>query len=274
MTPLKAVVAELSRFVFVEWFGFRSLPAPPMPMYLESLKRPSLPAPRSSATPTTVGESAYIITSHCPLECFPTETYDGVIAWLSYGTLVMVVDRRNHWVQVRHGDHLGWVRAECLEVEQAVVWPKLEPERIYECNAAATRAIRLATKDTFALERLQLPLQDSEYCVYRLCQQGITLHWPVERPRLPGRWHVLLKDIAGTHSSIRPEPGAIMEWLKNDEEGQVAYVESVAENDTITISTVGLTTPGEYTIHTFSHTMWREYRPVFITVRGNLPHEA
>ena len=265
MTPLKEVVAELSRFVFVEWFGFRSLPASPTPVYLNAAAQPVLLAPPRTTSAET-GTHAFIVAPVCPLELYPTGTYDGVIGHLSYGDTVQILTRKHHWYQVECRGKTGWVRAERITPDQALVWPALQEGRVYEHDAVVTLAIRTAIKDVFALARLQLTLQDSEYCLYRLYQLSKKLDWPTERPRLPGRWHALLKDTTGTHSSVRPSPDAIMEWMKNETQGQVAYVESVGQDDTITLSTVGLTTSGEYTTHTLSHTIWREYRPVFISV--------
>jgi hypothetical protein len=60
-----------------------------------------------------------------------------------------------------------------------------------------------------------------------------------------------------------------MEWYAEDGMGRLAYVEAVLPDETLRISGVGIAVSGEYSELVLKPSVWREWRPVFISVDGS-----
>jgi hypothetical protein len=266
MQAIRQVLAELFAFVFKEGFGLYALPAPPELPQLptQPLLLPLPPRPVAARAPTH--QSVYTIAANAPLEVAPTETYDGVILHLPYGTHLAVTGQRGRWYQVEHAGVTGWVSDKVVTPTANAVYPHLTVGHTYHTTDPITEQLRACLGDPFTAARLSLPLLDAEYVSYRLLQAEKIIPWPPERPRLPGRWHQILKRQPAVHSQVAPAAGAIMEWMKDDATGQLAWVEAVAPDQSVRLSLVGHHTPGQYTEETLTHEDWRELRPVFITV--------
>jgi hypothetical protein len=114
--------------------------------------------------------------------------------------------------------------------------------------------------------QLSMPLQDVEYVSYRIITKGKAIDWPLERPRIPGRWQQILRGIDGVHMSVRPKVDAVMEVIKDDGTGQLGYVEAVYPDESIEVTSFGRSEEGYYTEETLTKEQWREMRPVFIEI--------
>ena len=108
-------------------------------------------------------------------------------------------------------------------------------------------------------------LQGVEYVTYRVMQAGRAVPWGESWGRIAGTWQRKLRGVRGVRIDVSPRTGSIMEYIIDDV-GYIAYVERVSPDLKITITGVGLTHEGQYTEQVMDHTIWRELRPVFITV--------
>ena len=75
-----------------------------------------------------------------------------------------------------------------------------------------------------------------------------------------------MRGVRGVSISVEPRTQAVLERpAESGERGFVAYVSAVHPDNSIVIEGVGMFMAGEYTVETFSHEEWREWRPVFIS---------
>jgi hypothetical protein len=209
----------------------------------------------------------YIVPSDgTPLLCTPQLDFDGATAHLLYGQSVTVRAYVGAYAEVTSSFGAGYVHKDALSPNYHAVWPQYKNGECYECDAQATIATRRLLDDTFLAGRLSLPLQAGEYILVRLLRDHHTIDWPEVRPRLAGAWHHILRGVPGVRSGIQPLTDTIMEWQAEDGTGRLAYVEGVLPDGTLHISAVGLVVAGEYSELTFKSEVWREWRPVFISV--------
>ena len=118
--------------------------------------------------------------------------------------------------------------------------------------------------DVFSGGEAGLPLHSEEYIYYKLFSRGIVLPDVEDRPRVAGSWQKLFKGVSGTHISVRPKTGSIMEYVTEEDEGHVAYVEAVFPDESISLSEVGIPTNGYYNERMLSKEVWQELKPVFL----------
>jgi hypothetical protein len=196
----------------------------------------------------------------------PRFEFDTVQMIIPYGAAVTVAAYDGRYARVLHGSVMGWVFKDDVTPQKADVWPDLKEWVIYQSDATAVSQIRALIADSFGSVTLQLPLQAGEYILMRLMADNRVITWPDERPRLPGSWQQILKGTKGIHMSIVPKTDTIMEWYSDTDGGRLAYVESVAPDNTIVTTCVGLIVAGQYTRQEWTQTEWRELRPVFIQV--------
>jgi hypothetical protein len=194
------------------------------------------------------------------------ESFDNSFENFPYGTAVTVISFQGRYARVWRKDSEGWVLKDALTPDKSSVWPILIPDMSYESDTADTKKIRILIQDIFTAGRLALPLQAGEYILYRLLSDNRQIIWPEERPRLPGSWQRILKGVNRIHMSISPKTDSIMEWLDEDGEGHLAYIDSVSPDKTLMLAAVGLHEPGIFTESIMTESTWRELRPVFIEV--------
>jgi len=209
----------------------------------------------------------YTGSERVPIMRRPTMEFDGGVAYIPYGAMVMVLESRGRWSRVAYRDAQGWVLRDELVDRSAHVYPDFtigEPNRADDPN---TLRVRACIDDEFGAGRAELPLQSSEYVLYRLYKKGITVIWPDVRPRTEGMWHEILKGKEGIQIGIRACSGCIMEYVYEDGIGHLAYVEAVFPDETISISEANYPSDGVYNERVVTKEEWRELKPVFMDIK-------
>lgn len=167
-----------------------------------------------------------------------TPALDTVVQMLPYAAALSVRYHEGQCTYVTTSDgHEGFVRKDDITYNRQDIWPELTPGVVYDAHHADTGRIRRVIDDAFGAELLLLPLLGIEYVTYRLRAVGRSLPWGSERPRLPGQWQTLLLGVRGVSIGSTPHTGAVAEYVEA-EEAMVAYVESVAPDGSVILSTV------------------------------------
>lgn len=209
----------------------------------------------------------YVGEDNTPLYTNPTTEFDGVVATLPYGAMVMALENKGRWVNISYANHTGWALRDMFFDRAAYVHPDFvvgEPNDTDSINTLRTRA---CIGNEFHADKAELPLTAGEYVLYRLYKKGVrTVPWPDARPRIPGIWHELLRGREQVYITIEPQGGSIMEYVREGGEGHLAFVEAVFPDDTISLSEVDYPDQGIYNERVLSREEWRELRPVFIGV--------
>lgn len=211
------------------------------------------------------GTVAYISSRTAELMRSPYLEYDGRLMTVQYGDAVQIHSYSGRYARVLVRGREGWILKDSLTHERAAVWPQLYEGNRYFADTPATVAIRYHVADAFFCAALLLPLQATEYVMYRLVQDRRVIVWPNERPRLAGEWQRILRGCTGIHIGVRPLAGALIEY-RDAGEGVLGFVESVAPDESIVVSAVGRDEVGVYTSTLYTADQWREFRPVFIEV--------
>jgi hypothetical protein len=193
--------------------------------------------------------------------------FDSGLLRLRFGQSVSLKQFMGQYAEVLVFGQTGFVRKEDITPHVAAVWPVFVPNTVYTYDASVTKLVRTHMHDEFLAGELLLPLQPSEYVSIRLMRDQLVIPWPKIRPRVVGTWHMLLRGVVGVHSGVVPVSDSVMEWVAEDGEGRLAYVDAVLPDDTLKISAVGLVVEGEYTESVVPSAVWREWRPVFISIR-------
>ncbi len=258
------------------------LPAAPMKILLEpklmapllpseplvpTLGTPVIPATIPDDLPALPGVTLYVVTPEgVPLLAMPYEQFDGVLARLAFGQAVTLRAYDGRYAQVLSRGLVGYIEKSALRVDVHLVAPELKVGTIYGPIDTDTGAIRRLIRDEFSAGVLALPLQAGEYILYRLGRDQVSITWPTTRPRVPGHWHTILRGVHGIHAGVVAKTDTIMEWHAEDGDGRLAYVEAVLPDQTLRLSGVGIAVAGEYSVLTVPVGVWREWRPVFITI--------
>ncbi len=196
----------------------------------------------------------------------PHREFDCVQAWFPYGTAVTVVSYQGRFAHILRANQTGWILKDDLEPHRALVWPVFHVGTTYTSIHDDTKKTRLILSDMFVAGALDLPLQAAEYVMVRLLTDQRQIAWPTTRPRVPGAWQRILKGVHGIHIGINPKTDTVMEWQTDYGEGRLGYVERVAPDNTLTVTTIGYERAGVYSTLTLPESVWREFRPVFIEV--------
>ncbi len=280
MQVLIAVIDDLFQFAYTALFGATSVETQTVPARLlgapQQVSQPTLPSFSSVAAlleerslsveeNLTAGMTYYIGEEDVFLFYEPTFGFDSAVALLSYGTEVTVHKLGGRWAHVATSYGEGWILKDSLRRDSHDVFPILAPNNTYTHEHREVQKLRRCIADTFSGERSGLMLQDTEFVTYRLGERGTRIPWTGERPRAPGAWQKLLRGKKGVHISISPKEGIIMEYT-HDDAGHLGFVEAVHRDESITVSAVGLINEGEYTESVLTHDVWKEMRPVFISV--------
>lgn len=193
----------------------------------------------------------------------PAVAFDTLVLRVPYGTKLALGEAKGRFIAV-HEPVTGWVLKDSV-ASHAEVLPQFQRGHRYGADDAETMRLRTCIDDAFAGAEAGEPLQPAEYVTYRLRQRGVAIAWPQPWGRVPGTWQRKLKGQRGIHMDITPHTGAVMEYIIDDV-GYLAYVERVSPQYDITVSGIGLTYEGQYTEQVLTHDVWRELRPVFISV--------
>ncbi len=249
------------------------LPAEDLASVLPSSTQPLLlnafvTSPTSTASGSTImGELVYVsVHQGARLFTAPLIDFDMVSARLPYGQALRVLALSGRFVEVIAGNRSGYVLKDEVNRTMTDIWPTYQKGQIYDAEHPVTGLIRSVCADEFLARELQLPLQAGEYISMRLRKDNMFIPWDESRPRLPGRIHHLLRGKVGVYIGVVAKTDSIMEWQNEDGEGRLTYVESVLPDDTIMVSGIGLAVAGEYTELILPAHIWREWRPVFISV--------
>jgi hypothetical protein len=213
----------------------------------------------------STGSSYFVGEEFVSLFYEPAFGFDSAACVLPYSTTVSVKKLGGRWACVSTEFGEGWILKDSLRENVQDVFPQLQESAVYTHEHRETQKLRLCINDAFSGERSHISLTDTEFVTYRLGERGKRIPWSVERPRVAGTWQRLLRGKVGVHISIAPKEGAIMEYMREDI-GHLAYVEAVFPDESITVSSVGLVSGGEYTKSELTHDMWRELHSVFITI--------
>jgi hypothetical protein len=195
----------------------------------------------------------------------PQKKFDTLRGVLEYGQSVRVVHHKNKWSFVESAAVQGWIETRYLTDDQQMVFPQWSNGEAYDADNIETKKLRSCLNDELLGDLLKLPLQPSEYIMYRLKRLGIRIAWPLERPRLPGMWQSILNGKKGISIGFEPKTGSVLECA-NDQERFLAFVESVTPDESIDISCVGRREDGVYEKNTYDRAQWRRWRPVFISL--------
>ena len=212
----------------------------------------------------------YAGTVAVPLFSNPTIAFDSQIATIPYGDLVMMHEPQGRFYKVLWNGKDGWVLKDDLVDRTLGVHPQFRVGGENLIDHSNTAYVRTIINDIFGLSRSEFPLQAGEYIVYRLWKKGLRIAWPETRPRVPGVWHSILKGVPGIHIGVIPKAGSVMEYILEGDIGHLAFVEAVFPDETISLSEVNYPDSGIYNERELTRDMWRELRPVFITVQTSL----
>jgi hypothetical protein len=213
------------------------------------------------------GSLLYIVsTDGARLYAKPHVDFDAAIAVIPYGRAVSVKGYVGRFVEVAAGQFTGYILKDDSTPESGRVWPQFVTGVCYDYDHQVTYQIRRILADEFLAGELLMPLQAGEYILTRLLRDQVSIAWPPIRPRVPGQWHQLLRGVAGIFTSVTAKTDTVMEWEHEDGVGRLAYVEAVLPDQTLRVSGVGLAVPGEYSEILLPVSMWREWRPVFMSI--------
>lgn len=287
MRVLFAVIHDLVAFVlqlFTRQVPSRDLsaqnlllPVPETPLALAPLVVPTLLTPPNTATllpvrtgavhePIGLPEVIYVSVDEAPLFREPTLNVDGVVAKLPFTSELTVVASEGLFWRVVYEAGTAWIEKSVVVHEKMLLYPLFTPGLCYLALDTETKKLRRLIKDEFFTTRVHSPLLGIEYVTYRLQENGRGIDWSKSvRPRLAGTWHQLLKGTRGVTIKISPKTGSVME-CGTGEAAILAYVESVAPDETISISSIGRYKPGQYTEEVLTKAAWQELQPLWLQI--------
>ncbi len=244
-----------------------SLPSPsPQPQLTKIRPRTDVPVRHEPLSPPlSTHTTAYSAYDDVPLYQGPIRALDTICMVLPYAAPVVVERHEGQFTQVVVSSVRGWVHKDALIYNEQEIFPHLLVGQCYDAHHVATIALRRLLRDSFAAVDLAVPLLPTEYVSYRLMRLLRTIAWPAVRPRPPGRWHELLHSVPGVQTGIVPRTGALMEWVDDEGEGALRFVEAVYPDQSVLVSGI-INTEGCYDTVRFTEADWRSLRPVFLMV--------
>lgn len=272
MQVLFAVLDDLFQFTLTALFGVvrtnqSSIEQDTALVPLQSqLPLPSGAPSRFVATDTDEARGGFFtcVTS-AAIHTDPVVAYDNVLRTVPYGTTITVVKYGGRWAMVQVGDYSGWMLKDDMKRAATDVLPVLVNGRAYEATHPETVKLRRYIHDAFYCEAPALPLNASEYIMYRLSRSRRLIQWPETRPRLPGVWQIILRGNPSVHIGVVPKTGTVMEFTHEDA-GHLLYVEAVFPDSSIQVSGVDYEGLGMYSELVIEKADWLELHPVFIEV--------
>ncbi len=240
--------------------------APPRALVAHILQQPSAVMLQKSLQKSTVMYTSSLAT---PLRSAPGIVGDTMYTVLPYGSMVMVLDVDDMWAQVASGEYVGWVYVDDLEDRAAHVYPAFHIGEENLADDPATIRTRALINDEFGAGEMDLPLQAEEYVLYRLVRKEKKIMWPLVRPRTPGTWHSILKDVHKVAILSEPKAGAVMEFTlselsEENNKGHLAYVEAVFPDGSIQISEANWPERGIYNERVLVREEWYALNPYFL----------
>ncbi len=229
----------------------------PLPRaHLESVFEPVI----ATAQKSTV---VYCASAGALLRTTPHVGVDNVIDTISFGSMLVAVETNGDWVHVFHTGTEGYVALHDLADRAAYVHPQFVVGERNLAHGPNTERVRDSIEDEFTYSDGELPLQAEEYVAYKLRRQGIRIAWTHVRPRAPGRWNDITRDIPGSERSAEPRPRGVMEW-QNGEHGHLAFVEAVFPDGVVQISEANWPHDGIYNERVLVQEEWQQLNPTFI----------
>lgn len=234
---------------------------------------PTIPIPAPLATPadSTPEETAveynsayYVAYPETPCHLRPALVQDTIIGLLAYGEKVQVISRREDWVHIKTDELEGWVERFAITPHPDDVFPTFTTGERYDAEHPETIKLRTYIDDEFNSRLLRLPALNSEYVWYRLLRVGRAFAWPIVRPRSPGRWAEILRTESSVVRSSVPLTGSVMEYTDSTAVGHLYYVESVAPDESVSVTGMAADASGEYTKHTFTPEEWKATQCTFL----------
>lgn len=269
VTAFIEVLTDLWRFVTVkkpqgEVLRLQACTAPQKAVELLPA-RADLPA-TAEAVSSSILETKICYVQSERLLCLqtPHKKFDTLRGVLRYGDSVRVIQQKNHWSFVEHHSVQGWVETQFLSTDSATVLPDFHHNHRYDAYHSETTKLRLRIADELLGGELALDLQSTEYLLYRLKENGQSISWPLERPRLAGTWQTILKDKKGIAIGHTPKTGSVLECSVAGTHF-LGYVETVTPESIIVISTVGRVVEGVFETIEYTKPQWQELSPVFIS---------
>ena len=235
-------------------------------------------APRQSVQPTAASVDSTSQKTHYSVEsrlgyiqvpevaCLQVigKKFDTVRGTLKYGDGVKIVREKDDWYFVESGAMQGWVETQAVTTEASSVFPQFTSGQLFDVNDSETKKLRLYLRDELRGGVLGRNLQPTEYIMYRLKRLGAVVAWPLERPRLPGKWQTILNGKRGVSLGFEPKTSSVVECASVNQEF-LAFVESVAPDETIVVSSVGRGEDGHFETKEFTSAQWKLWQPVFIS---------
>ncbi len=266
---LISVLSDLTQFLLGSG-GKRALPAPsamtlPAPIAPLALGSAEVDESLALLQPLSTHTTAYSAYAATPLYQRPVRALDTVLITLPYATKVVAERHEGQFTQVLVGTVRGWVHKDALIYNELDIFPQLQAGQQYDAYHTATAAVRRLLSDPFAAAGLGLPLLPGEYVTYRLYQEGRAIAWSSVRPRPAGRWHEMLRGVSGIQSGAMPRTGALVEWVDDEGEGALRFVEAVHPDRSVVVSGI-IDSEGRYDTVRLTESGWQSLRPVFIMV--------
>lgn len=223
--------------------------------------------PKVAEAPAGLGEVSDRVLVACPntpLYLRPTKEFDSVVDTVAPGTHFETAGYEGDWVAVTHKGRKLWTKRENLVESEAVVHPYFVIREYCGPEDRNTVRLRAIIDDEFNAGRAGLPITTEEYVTYRLTKDGLKLPDVPDRPRLAGDWKLYFRGQLGVHVTVRPKARSVMEYMAEDGGGQLAYVEAVFPDESITISEFGIPEDGYFNERTIAKEAWQALAPVFI----------
>lgn len=252
-----AVIIELWEFVFGRTV------TPEQPKAIPSHIKIAAVPPLQSKPPLT--PLAYVMNTQVPLLVRAVVAFDTKVKVISFPKQVKVLRTEGDYSHVVVDDTSGWVLSIALESDYKRIQPHLTVGVVYDAGHEETVKLRQLLHDECLGGVLQLPLQSTEFILWRLLTVTTAIDWGIRRPRLPGTWQSILKGKSGIHIGIEPKTNAVMEYFSESGKGILGFVSAVHPDQSIVVQSVGQGNEGEYFEETLSVKTWREWRPVFIS---------
>ena len=231
------------------------------------------------------GQKIYVKDDGTRLRSSPdTSSATNIIRTLPKGQEVVCVEE-GLWIRVQAGTEAGWVRSDLVSEIVPTSTPSI-PNTIQQqipfvlgeqnlFDSPNTIALRKIIGDEFGCGVGKDHLNCTEYVQYRVkTKLGITIKWPIDRPRNGGKWATIFKKNSLFKVLTDPVQNCAMCFtdnisptgdLKVNDTGHVAFVEDVLPDGSVKISEANWPRNGMYGERTIFKAKWRDqYKAQFV----------